>query len=84
MGLILERFRPGMPMGPEFVQIQLNAISKQKRARTPRLPPLADWPGVIEPDIDPSLGVVSITRNLSGRLGSPRGSLGPGEVRASI
>lgn len=62
------RFRPGMPMFP-LVQTLLSAIRSQKRARIPHLPPLADGPGVIEPDIDPSLGVASITRNLPARLG---------------
>ena len=70
------RFRPGIPMFP-LVQTQLSAISSQKRARIPHLPPPADGPSVIEPDIDPSLGIVSITRNLSARLGPRVAPLAP-------
>jgi Pentapeptide repeats (8 copies) len=72
-----------MPIVPS-VQSELSAISSKMRTRIPRILPPADGPGVIEPDIGPSFGVASITRNPSTRLGPRRGSLGLREVHVSI
>jgi len=67
--LRLRRLVPGGRSLPLPTQAQPIAINIQKRARTRCLLPPADGPGVIEPAIGPSLGVVSITRTPSTRLG---------------